>query len=120
MGDGDGYPDEINGVMLHKSAAAESGYKGVTAVRLPVQGFRARDGARVLGIFTTRVEAAIAYARSQLEQREEKHHARKDDRRRGKKRKQGVVLDKPEQAAASTHTAADGHYDPAEAQVSAY
>lgn len=85
-------------------------------MRIPTPGFRARDGQRLLGTFRTRVEAAIAFARSQMEQREEKHHARKDDRRRGKKRKSGVELEKPEQAANHTHAAADAHYDPSEAQ----
>lgn len=115
---GDLYPDVAEGVVLHKSATSVSGYKGVSEVRLPAPGFRARDGARVLGTFGTRVEAALAFARVQLEQKEERHHKRKDDRRRGKKRKKGgVELDKPEQASAHTHDAADAHYNPAEAKV---
>jgi len=43
---------------------------------------------------------------------------RKEERRKGKKRKKGgVEQDKPEQVSANTHTAADAHYDPVEAQV---
>ena len=87
----------------------------MTAVRMPVPGFRARDGQKMLGTYATRIEAAVAFARSRLCAREEKHHARKDDRRLGKKRKTGVEQEKPELAAATTHTAADLHYDHAEA-----
>jgi SAM-dependent methyltransferase len=84
-------------------------------VRLPEPGFRARDGQKMLGTFSTRLEAAVAVARSRMCEREERHHARKDDRRRGKKRKSGVEQDKPEVASAHTHTAANVHYDEAEA-----
>ena len=98
-----------------QTETAESGYKGVTAVRLPVPGFRARDGQKMLGTYDTRIEAAVMFARSRLCAREEKHHARKDDRRLGKKRKTGVEQEKPELAAANTHAAADLHYDHAEA-----
>ena len=84
-------------------------------MRLPVPGFRARDGQKMLGTFSTRLEAAVAVARSRIFDREERHHARKDDRRRGKKRKSGVEQDKPEVAAANAHTAANLHYDEAEA-----
>ena len=90
--------------------------QGVTAVRFPVAGFRARSGSRMLGTFSTRLEAALAFARSQLEQREAKHHARKEDRRLGKKRKHGTAsLDKPENDLPDSTTAADTHYDVKEA-----
>jgi hypothetical protein len=46
----DGYPDTAQGVTLHKSTGAGSGYKGVTLVKLPTSGFRARDGSRILGM----------------------------------------------------------------------
>ena len=70
----------------------------------------------MLGTFSTRVEAALAFARSQLEQREAKHHARKEDRRLGKKRKHGTAsLDKPENDLPDSTTAADTHYDVKEA-----
>jgi SAM-dependent methyltransferase len=112
----DGYPDEVDGVALYKSGN-ESGYKGVTSVRLPAPGYRARDGPRTLGTFPTRLQAAVAFARSQLEAREEKHHARKEDRRRGTKRKRGACENaKPEQAAERSHVAADAHYGAAEAK----
>jgi hypothetical protein len=109
------YPDSADGLVLHKSSTA-SGYKGVSAVRFPTVGFLARDGTRVLGTFATRIEAALAYARSQLDQRDEKHHARKERRNRGTKRKHGVEHDKPESATPHTHTAANTHYSTAEAQ----
>ena len=114
--DRDGYPDTVDGVPLHKSGN-ESGYKGVTAVRLPAPGFRARDGPRTLGTFPTRVQAALAFARSHLERREEQHHARKEDRRRGTKRRKGPCESaKPEQAAERSHIAANFHYGAAEAR----
>ena len=70
----------------------------------------------MLGTFSTRLEAALAFARSQLEQREAKHHARKEDRRLGKKRKHGTAsLDKPENELPDSTTAADTHYDVKEA-----
>jgi len=93
-------------------------HKGVQEVLQPAPGFRVRAGPRVLGTFGNRVDAALAFARALLEQREERHHMRKEDRRTGKKRKKGgVEQDKPEQVSANTHTAADAHYNLVEAQV---
>lgn len=109
----DGYPDTAEGMTLHKASATETGYKGVTKVRLPVPGFLGRDGSKRLGIFSTRVEAALAFARSKQGQKEEKHCLRKEQRRNNNKRhNKGIAQPKPEQTAAS----ADAHYSEAEAQ----
>jgi hypothetical protein len=62
---GDGYPDVCNGMQLIKSVTCDSGYKGISVSRTgSTLCFQARDGARSLGLFPTRTEAAAAFARS--------------------------------------------------------
>ncbi len=104
---GEAYPDELDGVRLHKSATTASGYTGVSIVR--AGGFAARLGSRNLGVFSHRVDAALAFSRAKEQQREEHHHQRNDARRWTTKRQKksgGRSLPvKPEASgsAASTH-----------------
>lgn len=115
----DGYPDEAEGVRLHKVGHG-SGYKGVTLSRGGPPGgggagapfFIARDGAAKLGTFATRVGAAVAFARARAVSRDVQHHRRQDQRRDGK-RKHGQLSARPEEA---KPRAASSHYSASEAE----
>ena len=59
----DGYPDCAGGRRLHKSSTSESGYKGVSIRRdQGAPSYVAREGAKNLGSFASRIEAATAVA----------------------------------------------------------
>ena len=116
----DGYPDEAEGKSLIK-AATGSGYKGVTFSHGGKPGsaqakpcYIARDGSRNLGSFESRVEAAVAFARSREVSRDTQNHQRQDQRRQGKRKKSDPVhKERPE---VSNPGDAASHYDTSEAQ----
>ena len=114
----DGYPDTAEGQTLHKSASG-SGFKGVSVARGPPGSgsapcYTARDGSANLGTFSTRVEAALAYARSRELSRDVQSHQRQDHRRQGNKRKKSQQMHvRPEAAKPGD---ASSHYSTVEAQ----
>ena len=76
----DGYPNVHDGLSLVKSDACESGYKGVSISRAAgsITCFQARDGSCMLGAFPTRVEAAVAFARSRETTKDVCNHQRQE------------------------------------------
>jgi SAM-dependent methyltransferase len=110
----DGYPSVHDGLSLVKSDACESGYKGVSVSRAAgsITCFQARDGSCMLGAFPTRVEAAVAFARSRETTKDVRNHQRQERRQQGKKRKHAMSA-RPE--VAQPREAAE-HYGGGEAQ----
>eukprot|EP00966_Prymnesium_polylepis_P044882 1039535-Prymnesium_polylepis.1 len=113
----DGYPDTHEGKPLHKSAG-ESGYKGVSISRggPSGKGFVARNGSIMLGSFPTRLDAALAFARSKEESRDTQSHQRQESRRQNKRKKgddRQKMHARPEEALPGD---ASLHYSTGEAQ----
>ena len=109
----DGYPSVHDGLSLVKSDTCESGYKGVSISRAgSITCFQARDGSCMLGAFPTRVEAAVAFARSRETTKDVRNHQRQERRLQGKKRKHAMSA-RPE--VAQPREAAE-HYGGGEAQ----